>query len=143
MIFELDLDMRTMAERLISAYPQEFGHIEFDRVLFYQEITGEPDKGGSAARCRKIQPIFRQALADAGVEADWIIEFYSAATADKGERWLAILMFHELRHIGFDGKLVKHDLEDFIQVLQLAGILWYTTEEKDLPDIITEKLLAV
>jgi hypothetical protein len=140
MIYELDPNMREIAERLIEAYPDELGHINPDLVLFYHERSYKKDPGGAAARCRKLPGIVRQALADAGKPVHWIIEFYSFCTQEKGPKWLQLLMYHELKHIGWDDRIIEHDIMEFVAVLARGGIDWYNTSESDLPDIVSERI---
>ncbi len=129
-------DMKKLAERVIKAYPDEFGHIEIERVLFLHEISGSKIRW--AGFCREVMPPYGDLLAIQGVHVDWIIEFYSCATEGKSDRWLQILMYHELMHIGVDGKARYHDLEEFSDVLHLAGIDWI--EDEGLPDIVRKKI---
>lgn len=131
-----DKGMRRLAERVAIKYPELFEHIDLDRVLFYREVTGKAS--GAAGICRKISTPYRQILRDLGLDAEFIIEFYSASTEGKSKEWEAILMFHELQHIGEDGKLVEHDVEDFYSVLNNVGVDW--TADRNLPDILKKKI---
>jgi len=141
MEFEPEPEIRRLALRIIKAYPEALGHIEIDRVAFYLEITGTPARCGrrvAGGACFKVRPPFRETLALAGSKVEWIVAFFSAETEGKSDEWLAVLMLHELMHIGPDGKLVEHDIEDFSTVLHTAGIDW--AEDRNVPDIIRKKI---
>jgi predicted metallopeptidase len=134
--FIADPTMRPLAQRVIRAYPNLLGHIDIDRLLFYHEITG--CASNAVAKCRRIVPPYRDILRAAGIDADWIIEFYSVHTDGKSTNYLQVLMLHELLHIGEDGKIVKHNIQDFRSVLKLAGIDW--GYDQDVPDITRKKI---
>lgn len=139
MHFESDRSLRKLAERVIRAYPEEFGHIELDRVEFLMETTGKPS--GAAAVCHKVSILARSAMAIRGTGIDWVIAFFSCAAEGRSTQWMQLVMFHELLHIGTRGGLVEHDVEDFAQVLRMAGIDW--TSDNNLPDIIRKKIRLV
>lgn len=138
MEFEPDQSMRRLARRIIQAYPQLFGHIELKRVLFYHETTGADS--AYAGVCRPILPPYKSILARKGIDADWIIEFYSYHTQGKSSQWTTILMFHELIHITPEGERpVRHDVEDFSLVLHMAGVDW-ARGDRELPDILSKRI---
>jgi len=62
------------------------------------------------------------------VPYDFVITFYQPNTAPLTPEKMEILMYHELRHIGFapDGKcsIVPHDVEDFSDILEDYGMKW-------------------
>lgn len=135
MVYMPDARMRKLAERVIKAYGDRLDHIDLDRVLFLREITGK--ESGAAGICRMVATPYRQILCGLGLDVEWIIEFYSAATDGKSREWEAILMYHELSHIGPDGKIVDHDIEDFTSILSTVGIEWVSNN--NLPNIFTKK----
>jgi predicted metallopeptidase len=139
MLFMPSVALRTLADRIIRAYPEHFDHIELDRVYFCTEVNGKPS--GANAVCHKLNKLTSDLLIHVGAEYDFIIAFFSDAVDGKSEKWFQILMFHELLHIGPDGKLVDHDIEEFVAVLDIAGHRWQS--DKNLPDIIKKKIRLV
>jgi hypothetical protein len=135
--------MRKLAEKVIRAYPSLFFDVDLDRVIFLWEETGEDCQFNGY--CRLIEADFRDILKACKVDADFIIGFMSSHCEGKSENWLAILMLHELMHIGYGlygPKVMQHEIEEFTAVLRLAGMNWQD-DNKDLPDILKKKLRLV
>ena len=64
---------------------------------------------------------------------DFVITFYQDA-AELDDKIKEILMYHELKHVGFDPDnlryyIIPHDIEDFVDVLKKYGYDWITQEE--------------
>lgn len=59
---------------------------------------------------------------------DFVITFYWPNCENLTEEKLEKLMYHELRHVGFDGDgkftIIQHDVEDFREVIDRWGIDW-------------------
>ena len=58
---------------------------------------------------------------------DFIITFYKQVCATLDNEKMKILMYHELRHVGFkDGKfsIIPHDVEDFQSIVETHGMNW-------------------
>lgn len=142
MEFEVNREMRKIAERVTRAYPEVFGHIDISRVAFLYELTGKPATYGrnrtAAGVCIKPKSVFRDLLLMHGAEYDYIVVFFSEACEGRSVEWLQLLMYHELRHIGEDGKLVEHEIEGFLDEFDLAGTRWGFDE--NLPDIVRKKI---
>jgi hypothetical protein len=134
MRFRESPELRTIAEALkkAPAVMWRIFHIDLDRVGFLYEYTCDGTK--KAAVCRKVTQPYWQLLDEAGKRWDWIIEVYGWHAEDKSVEWLQILIYHELRHIGFDGTLVEHTVEDFGDILKDFGIEW-AADRDPLPDI--------
>ncbi|NPV72120.1 MAG: hypothetical protein HPY55_16055 [Firmicutes bacterium] len=48
-------------------------------------------------------------------------------------------IYHELRHIGPDGKLTAHDVEDWENLVGALGPGWYLPE-RQIPDLLGEDI---
>ena len=60
---------------------------------------------------------------------DFIITFYEPNTVGLPKEKLEHLMYHELRHVGYDPEkmkyyIVPHEIEDFRDVVDMWGIDW-------------------
>ena len=58
---------------------------------------------------------------------DFVITFYWPNCENMTEEKLEMLMYHELRHVGFgDGTftIIPHDVEDFRDVIDRWGLDW-------------------
>lgn len=66
------------------------------------------------------------------IEADFIITFYTSITDKLSEKQKEILMWHELKHVGFDGYkrwIIPHDAVDFIEIIKEYGVDWADIKE--------------
>lgn len=137
MQFRLAPELREMAREMLLANESlkarlAWSAFDLDRIGFVYEDTCEQNK--DAARIRKLDPMWRDLLEELGdVEWDYLIEVYGYHAEGKSDNWMRILLYHELRHIGFDGDLVEHDVEDFYDILERFGVRW--VNDQDLPDI--------
>lgn len=60
---------------------------------------------------------------------DFVVTFYQPNTANLTDDKMEKLMYHELRHVGFDpaeGKftIIPHEIEDFRDIVDSWGIDW-------------------
>ena len=60
---------------------------------------------------------------------DFVITFYEPSCKDLPPEKMEILMYHELRHIGYDAvegtcTIIPHDLEDFKDIVEKYGVDW-------------------
>jgi hypothetical protein len=135
--------MRKLAEKVIRAYPELLQDVDIDRVIFLYEETCEPCEFNGY--CKLVEADFRDIFKAKGVQVDFVIGFMGCHCEGKSERWLAILMLHELMHIGYGiygPKVVRHEIEEFGAVLRLAGMDWQD-DDAELPDILRKKLRLV
>ena len=134
MQFRLAPELREIAKQLLEqpALKWRLYHIILDRVEFLYEVTcEETDKAGE---CRRVNEPWHTLLAEHGDYLHWVITVYGYHAEGKSREWLQILIYHELRHIGIDGKIVEHDIESFRDILREVGIDW--DEDKELPDLM-------
>ena len=79
------------------------------------------------AECHKVKPLYQ-----AFIPYDFIIVFYEPNTMLMTEEQKAVLMYHELLHVGMDEngalKIQPHDIEDFRVILDTYGMDWNWTE---------------
>jgi len=139
MIFKPRPEFREIARRLQEAPALKWRlfHINLDRVGFYYEETCEKSK--CAAECLPVIEPWKSVLADCGIFLDWLIVVYGYHAEGKSREWLQIVLYHELRHIGIDGRRVEHSVEEFDDILQHCGLMWAAGREP-LPDICRLKL---
>ena len=125
---------RPIAEKLIEKFT-EIRHINSHRILFIEDIDWEekPTTGRTwMARTKIANKEFTDMTG-----YDYIIEFREFYTERMQKEQIIALVYHELRHIGIDGKLVKHDVEDWGNMVATLGVDWATTLG-DIPDLIDE-----
>ena len=57
----------------------------------------------------------------------FIITFYEPNVSELDDELLHVLMYHELRHVGWDGErcsIIPHDIEDFKDIIDKFGTSW-------------------
>lgn len=64
---------------------------------------------------------------------DFAVTFYEPNTVNLNEETMERLMYHELRHIGFDPKdgrltIIPHEIEDFRDIVDNWGIDWISSK---------------
>jgi len=132
---------RPIAEALVAKYP-ELKHIQVERILFVADTTGSgknKDKkklaqiGAMPAKWTEIlHQITRQWYT-------WLMEFYAMNCNGLRQQYVA-LVYHELRHIGVDGRPCAHDIEDWQEMINALGIDWgaQRDEDEEFPDLLAE-----
>ena len=108
-------ELEKIAQAIIKKYSR-FEHVEFAEILFLQEWTLKPK---AAARCYKIDGhpmrFYTGKL--------YVIVFYENNIHYMNKEQRAILMYHELRHIGRP-KLVDHNVKEFDEIISNFGVDW-------------------
>ena len=130
--YEKDESLRELANEIINTKSKELWHIKdiigLDNIGFVR-VYNNSNKYGE---CRKITGIYA-----AFIPYKFIITFYDKNTNLLSENQKKLLMYHELKHIGEDEKLINHDVEDFADVLKKYGIGWEKPGE-EIPDVFKE-----
>lgn len=68
---------------------------------------------------------------------EYYIEFFKRNIADLSREQIIAVVYHELRHIGPDGEIVLHDIEDWANMHYKLGPRWATTKAA-IPDLLAE-----
>lgn len=127
-------ELRELGEKVINKFP-EFDFIKEFNIRIGYVSSYEVKKGERIvyADCRKVNTVFQ-----AFIPLDIIITFYEYNTEMLSENQKAILMKHELKHIGMNNKGVNinpHEIEDFKDILRDYGNDWNEVG-KIVPDIL-------
>jgi hypothetical protein len=133
---EVSPALRDLADRVISRMPDLWFIDEWvGRENIAYVLSYEPRKVRAADRmvhadCRKVKPPFR-----AFMDYQYIITVYEPNVAYMSEAQLALLMWHELKHIPMSGSFVPHDIADFSAIIEGYGIDW-SVPDADIPNIL-------
>jgi hypothetical protein len=65
------------------------------------------------------------------------MEFFASNIHHLNREQYVALIYHELRHIGRDGKLMHHDIEDWSKMISALGIDW-SSHRDDFPDLLDD-----
>ncbi len=125
---------RPIAEKLIEKFT-EIRHINPHKILFIEDTDWEEKKTTGRTWMARTKIANKEFTDMTGY--DYIIEFREFYTERMQKEQIVALVYHELRHIGTDGKLVKHDIEDWENMVATLGVDWATTLG-DIPDLIDE-----
>jgi predicted metallopeptidase len=119
-------DLKKVAKKLVSTF-DAIGHVEVEKILFLREMLFRPK---ALARCYS----FGEHPIGFYTDKQFAIVFYHMNCDYMTKQQSTILLLHELRHIGRNGKLIDHDVQDFRALLGI-NIDW-AAEGAKLPDIL-------
>lgn len=109
---------------IIDDYEIKVGYVLSQRS---KRSDGKPVYG----ECQKVDKNVQ-----AFIPYDFIITFYEPNCEELDDNQMAILMYHELRHIGYKNggaSIVKHEVQDFNNILNEFGLDW---TDEECPDIL-------
>ena len=135
--FVINEAYRPIAKALCVKFP-ELKHIPVDSILFLdlteaKGVTGNKIKNAQISKMPdKWHKIIYQLT---GRRFRYYMEFFKRNTGNMSKEQIIALIYHELRHIGMDGNLVHHDIEEWANMYHRLGVDWSHTKRK-LPDLL-------
>lgn len=131
---------RPIAEALVQKYP-ELKHIQVERILFVADTTGTGKNKDKRKKAQlgpmpaKWTEILHQVT---GQWFTWMMEFFTMNCSGLRHEQYVALIYHELRHIGIDGKPCAHDVEDWQEMIDALGLDWSAQKEEgaEFPDLL-------
>ncbi|WP_018250337.1 putative metallopeptidase [Orenia marismortui] len=137
--YKLDGRMKHLAKQILEKKRdlwQVRDAIGIENIGFVRCFLKKKSRGKvTYADCRKVTGPYA-----AMIPYKFIITFYDYNTSLLSVNQQKILMYHELKHIGPNGYIVPHDIEDFSDILQKYGIDW-ASEGVEVPDILSEEVV--
>ena len=129
--YQRSLDLERLAEKVINKYA-EFMHLTDPDCRILYQYCDEAKKSRDKilyADTERIKDKLKGVL-----PFDFVITFYKPNTDTLNQECLERLMYHELRHVGFEGagkySIIPHDIEDFRDVIDMWGFDWVRSNEK-------------
>lgn len=123
--YEIASDLETLAIEVIEEHT-ELSIITDNDVKIAFVRSSQRKKGKNKivfADTRKVADVY-----SAFIPYDFIITFYAPNVEMLDEEQKRILMWHELKHCGVDGKgntyVIPHDIEDFKEIIEKHGMDW-------------------
>ncbi len=115
---------RPIAEKLVAKFP-EISHIKPSKILFIEDTEWER---GIAKQpwIGQIKKSNKQLESMTGYE--YVMEIRSYFTDKMSKAQIIALIYHEIRHIHQDGSVLKHDIEDWSNMVTTLGKDWATTD---------------
>lgn len=126
---------RPITQQLVERF-QELSHINPDKILFIEDIDWKPKADAKRPWMARIGKANKQLNAATGYE--YVLETRKHYTENMSTEQLIALLYHELRHIDTDGSIVKHDIEDWNNMIATLGVDWASTVAQ-IPNILDDK----
>lgn len=110
-----------IARGLIDKF-EEIEHVRYYRIIFIEDRQWEPGNAvwNWKARIKKAGTQFREATG-----YDYILETRKYYTERMSKEQLILLIYHELKHIGQDGSILHHNIEDWDNIVATFGKDWH------------------
>lgn len=123
--FEESPNLKKIAYKIIEAREELYHILEFGIDIGFLFSDEEKMQGGKRVlgECRKVSGVLSHYC-----PYDFLIILYEPNITDFTDAQIQVLLYHELLHIGYDGKIAPHDIEDFAQVLIEHGLSWQRNE---------------
>ena len=129
--YQESAELMDLARKIIQRY-EILSHINVGEILFMQEMLSRPK---ALARCYR----FGEHPISFFTEKIYAIVFYESNCGYMTKEQRALLMYHELRHIGTPFKrLQDHTIKDFKEILAI-DLDWAERGAK-VPNILKGKL---
>ena len=136
--FVINEAYRPIAKALCKKFP-ELKHIPVDSIIFIDQTETRAKKAGNIinAQIGKIQDKWHEVIYQlTGRRFLYFVEFFKLNMGHMSKEQIILLVYHELRHIGPDGDLQSHDIEDWANMYHKLGVDWSATKRK-LPDLLS------
>jgi predicted metallopeptidase len=110
-----------IGQELIDSEPELSYIKDLDISIIYLSSEHEKKHKGKnvLGQCEKIQEKYKW-----GIPCDFTITVFEPNVEGMTTDQIKILLFHELLHIGEDGNIRPHDLEDFKYIIDRFGTDW-------------------
>lgn len=130
---------RPIALALVRKY-KELNHIIVGEILFVEDTESTKKKNGQIVFAQiglipeKWDDIVYQLT---GKRFGYLMEIYKINIAMMSREQIFALIYHELRHIGIGGKMVDHEINDWINMVEKLGLDWNSTQ-RSIPNLLDE-----
>lgn len=137
--YRINESYRPIAKALIKKYP-ELKHIAVESILFVEDTESTKKNKGHIvfAQISAIQKKWSDIVYQAtGQPFEYLMEMFKINTAMMSREQIIALIYHELRHIGKDGSLKDHEINDWTNMVEKLGVNWNVTKGS-IPDLLTD-----
>ena len=130
---------RPIAKGLVDKFP-ELIHVQPKGILFVDNTQGKKEHRGKKVLAQismfpeKWYQIIYQLTGRAYLH---MIEFFKENLQEATREQIIAVVYHELRHIGRDGELVAHEIEDWDLMYHKLGHDW-AAKNRDIPDLLED-----
>ena len=137
--FRINESYRPIAAALIKKYP-ELKHIAVESILFVEDTESlKRNKGQTVfAQISTIPEKWSNIVYQtSGQPFDYMMEIYKFNIMQMSREQIIALVYHELRHIGKDGSIKGHDIEDWTNMVEKLGLDWANTKGS-IPNLLSD-----
>ncbi|HBC95040.1 MAG TPA: hypothetical protein DCZ10_19640 [Pelotomaculum sp.] len=134
---------RPLAEKLVQKFPDKLDFALTNNILFIEDRESKAKSQGATvcARTGKIPGLWGEVIQQmTGKAFTHFIMFFRKNIDQMSKEQFTALMYHELRHIGPDGSLRKHHIEDWVEMVDKLGPNWAGTKAT-IADILDDKII--
>lgn len=125
---------RPIAIKLVQKF-DELDHIRPESILFIEDTEWEPKDLTKHQWVARIKQANKELESMTGYE--YVMELREFYTRNMTAEQVIALIYHELRHIDLDGRIIEHDIEDWENMIATLGVDWNTTRA-EIPNILSE-----
>jgi len=118
---------RPIVEKLIKKFP-ELKHIDPYKILFIEDMEWKKPNNSKKQWMARVSKCNKQFSELTGY--DYVIETRNYYIERMQQEQIIALLYHELRHIGPEGDIVTHDIEDWENLVATLGKDWVDTKAK-------------
>lgn len=138
MNYKKDNDLAELGKKVIESHPElealqycRIGYLYADKEKNVKNKTVYADTEKLSDKMKALVPL------------DFVITFYEPSCRNLTPDRMEILMYHELRHVGYDAtdgtcSILPHDLEDFKDIVDKYGTDWIVKRETEKGDKLNE-----
>ena len=137
--YQINEFYRPIAQGLAAKFT-ELRHVQPKGILFVDNTQGKKEHRGKKVLAQismfpeKWYQIIYQLTGRAYL---YMIEFFKENLQEATREQIIAVVYHELKHIGKDGELVAHDIEDWDVMYHKLGHDWMA-KNRDIPDLLEE-----
>ncbi len=112
-----------IAHRLVEKF-EELKHVEPSQILFLENTSWTPGKRSSNKRETIAKISILNAQMQAALGYKYMIEIKGYYVEHLSKEQIVAVIYHELRHIGPEGDLLQHEIEDWDNMVATLGKDW-------------------
>jgi len=134
---------RPIATQLCTKFDNEIGHINTRTVLFLDDRESKAITKGrkTFAATGKVPAMWNETIEQlTGWNFSHFIVFYKKNMELMSREQVCALVYHELRHIGLEGDLKPHHIEDWVEMIEKLGVNWAVTRAS-IPDLLDDSVV--
>lgn len=139
--YQINDSYRPIAKALVAKY-REISYIPVEKILFIDntESLGKNKNKLKLAQISVIPVKWNEIIHQLTGRRFWyVMEFFKRNTQNLSKEQIVATIYHELRHIGHDGNIIAHDIEDWSNMVTAFGPRW-NAPEANIPNLLDDEV---